>query len=341
MASYIGQDDYRGYLNKLTTTKDPYAAYAGSLLQKGGVGNDAVFGNTKYGTAQAGNTNKTLAQINKELYKRYSGGGDELTKRMSNLLAGLGGGSSQVYAPSLDIAGINAQARKAAAAGVNPYYTKALNQFLKEQAFNKQTKQTQYATDVKNYEDVLANTLAGNETNRQRTTEDVATNLGEINTQADQFQTDSGQQFEDTRNALGQDVSASGLGHSGLGKRQVSRTLADANTAEGRQEQQFQQSRTQQELFKGRSLDDLLKGDELAKTTKEKGVKQSKFDLDTYMKQLSFDTTNKKNELEKSRQSDLASRTAAERSKRVAKFVEGIANPAQKAAAYSQYGGYL
>lgn len=244
------------------------------------------------------------------------------------------GAAPQVYAPKLDIAAVNAQARKAAEKAINPYYTKQLNEFLTQQGVVKQQRQTQYETDVKNLQDQLANTLQGNEITRGRTTQDVAQNLGDINTQADEFQTDVGQQFEQDRLNLARQVSTGGLGQ------QTQETaLSQQNVAEKRQEVKFQQARTQQELFKGRTMEDLLRSDELSKTAKVKGEKQVKFDLDNYIQSLGYQEQQTRNQLEQERLQRISGEAQTQAKLRFNQYLSRITNPAQLAAAVSTYGG--
>lgn len=255
---------------------------------------------------------------------------------------GGGGGGSYappvVYAPKLDIAAVNAQARKAAEGAVNPYYTKVLSEFLSQQAVQKQQQQTAYDTSVKNAEDLLQQNLQADELGRQRTTEDTATNQANINQTADQFQTDSGNQFTADRLAKAKEIAQAGL-TGGLGAQQGEALQTTRNTTESRQEEQYQQQRDQQALFKGRTFEDLAKTDELSKTTSEKSKTAAKFSLDSYIQNAAADEQNKRNDLEKSRLQDIASNQAAQAKLAFQRYIAGITNPAQRAAAISTYGG--
>lgn len=244
------------------------------------------------------------------------------------------GPPAPVYAPKLDFASINAQARSAAEGAVNPYYTKVLNEFLTQQAAQRQNQQTQYETDVKTIEENLKNTLEQNALTKTRTGEDVATNIGEIAQTADEFQTDSGQAFDANRLE-----EARGASTGGLGQQKLQASTAERNKTENRQVQKFAEATKQQELFKGRTFDDLLKSDELAGKGAEKGKTQKKFDLDTYIQGSQFNEQNKRNELERSRLQDIAANEAAQRKLAFQKYLAGITNPAQYEAAVRTYGG--
>lgn len=248
-------------------------------------------------------------------------------------------GTGQVTAPYLDIAAINAQARKAAQKAVNPYYTKQLNEFLAQQGVLKKQHKTQYQTDVQNMADTLANTREANALTRGRTTEDVARNIGDINTQAGEFQTDTGQQFEDQRLAQARQQAVSGTLGTGAGANETFRATTGRNIQEQQQEQQFQQARSQQELFKGRTMQDLLRSDDLAKTSYTKGKKQAKFDLDNYIQGLKYQTKQTKNQLEKERLQTIAAEAQNQAKLGFTNYLSTITNPAQLAAAVNTYGG--
>src|SRR3990167_10512981 len=113
--------------------------------------------------------------------------------------------STQYYAPppppvpSYDIAANQARARQAAEGAVNPYYSKLLDTFLKqegidrslrEQAFNLANEQAEesnkligkqtdedLAMNLANLEKNLADTLAGFDITKAQTIEDVGTNV--------------------------------------------------------------------------------------------------------------------------------------------------------------------
>jgi hypothetical protein len=243
-------------------------------------------------------------------------------------------------APPLNVNQINAQARAAAEKAINPLYVKKLNNFLAQQNAKQAQYQGQYNMDVQNIQDTLGNQLESNQTQRGRDQEDTATNLANIATSADQFQTDTGQQNEQQRQELGQQLASTGL-TGGLARGKVQQANEQQNTAEQRQQQQFSQAQSQQKVLQSRSLSDLLKSDELAKTSAEKGKKQAKFNLDNYLKQLSLSTKEGKMSLEEQRQERLLSETQNQRSGLVSKFIQSIGNSGQRAAAYQAYGGFL
>lgn len=333
---YVGNPDYRGYLNYLgKQVGGPDAAVARQLLGLQ-IGNDAGF-NPKYGSVAQG-----LKDTAQRLFQQYQGLNTATPTQNIGSIYG-GGGSRQAYAPRLDIAAINAQARQAAENAVNPYYLKQLNEFLAQygaqQGVKRQQAETQADTDIKNLQDQLTNTLQGNEKTRVRTGEDVAQNIAEVNAQGEEFQEDTGQRFEDERLALARQQAVSGTLGSGAGARQTKQAIEARNVQETRQVQKFQQAKQQQELFKGRTLEDLMKSDELAKVSKEKGEKQVKFDLDNYIQGLVYQEQITRNELEQERLKRIAQEQQSQAKLKFTQYLAGIKNPAQLAAAVQTYGG--
>lgn len=263
-------------------------------------------------------------------------GGSQYSSQIASLEAQIAAMNRPVYAPAPDIAGINARARQTAEGVVNPYYTLKLNRFLEQQKVARETKQQQYQTNVTNLQDALGRSLEDSQQNRVRTAEDTATNVAGINQEADQLQTDQGQQFTQDRLALARDASTGGLGAQKLESQQTAQ-----NTTESRQAQKVQEQKTQQELFKSRTLDDLLKGDTRAKTDTEKGKKAAKFDLDNFIKAQTMDLADQKDNLEQGRLAQLAEETQRQAKLSYLDFFNRISNPAQKAAFASTYGSLL
>lgn len=243
-----------------------------------------------------------------------------------------------VRPPTLNLASLQAKARADAQNAVNPYYTLQLNNFLAQQAAQRQQQQTIYDTGVKNLEDQLAQTQEANKTTGARTTEDVAQNQTQINQNADQFQTDTGQAADAARIAQAQQLAAGGL-TGGIGAGQQEATTTQRNTAEKRQEQTFQQNRDAQELFKTRTFEDLARSGELAAGSTEKGKAAAKFDLDSFIQNQGFETTNKTSELENQRKQQTLEEEAKQQQIALQAYFNKITDPAQLIAARQMYGG--
>lgn len=279
---------------------------------------------------QVASNQASLGQGNAE-YQRLLG---EINRLSSQL-------NQRVYAPRLDFAAINAQARQQAEANVNPLYTKYLNQYLQQQAAKRAQREQEYKFTIQDIEDTLRQTQEANVLGRQRTTEDVAQNLADINLSADQYQTDTGQEFEQARLGQAQQLAASGLATSGLGRQQQRQLGEQATTAEQRQEQTFETARQAQQLFKSRTLEDLLKSDELANLTAGKGKERAKFDLDAYIENARLEEEQKRTSLDVERQGAVLAATGDIQSQLVRNFINSIGDPAQRQAAIEAYGGLL
>lgn len=243
-----------------------------------------------------------------------------------------------VRPPRLDIAATQAKARKQAEGAVNPFYTKQLNDFLAQQAAQRQQQQTAYDTSVKNLQDQLTETLKSNEITGKRTTEDVAQNQADINQGADVFQTDTGQAADAARIAQARELAQSGL-TGGLGAQQKEAATTQRNTAEKRQEQEFQKNRQEQELFKTRTFEDLARSGELATKATAKGKKAAKFDLDVFIKNQGFQEKSTRQSLEQQRLEAIQRDQQTRQANAYAQYLAGIRDPAQLLAAQQLYGG--
>lgn len=332
--------DFRGYLQKVAPdflaftgndakidpTKAGYDLYSGKAGQLG-VG--ASYLNT------GGNRAKIQGAVD-SLYKEYLG-----TQAGSTVQGGYGySAPAPVYAPKLDIAGLQAQARKSAENAVNPYYTKALSDYLEKEAFNRKTQEAQTQTNITNLEDSLKQTLEQNALTKERTGQDVATNEAQIARSEDQFQTDSGQAFDAARIAQARQAAISGTTGGTAGASQEALQTKNAVT-EQRQVQQFKDQFDQQELFKNRSFEDIARSNAQATTNKEKGVKQAQFDLDSFIKSQAFAEKETRNSLEKSRLESIQANQQSQSALLFSNWLAGISDPAKYLAAVQTYGSLL
>lgn len=246
----------------------------------------------------------------------------------------------QVYAPKLDFASINAQARANAENAVNPYYTKELQRFLSEQAAKKSQAEALNTTTIANLEQDLQNKLEENAITQQRTGEDVQHNVDLLNTEADQYQTDTGQQFASDRLQQGRDIAAAGL-TGGIGAQQAEGAQDARNTTEERATAKTEDQKQQQQIFKARTFEDLARSGTLGAQAKERGVKASQVNLADFITNQGFETEKTKSALEKARLEDVAAKERAYRGIGVSQAIEGIGDAALRNAAYGAYGGYL
>lgn len=336
---YLGQNDYRGYLNYLSQkSTGPLKGQAGYLLKN--VGNDAVFGNRA-----ANPFGSDIYNTNQKLYNQYNtlqAGTDPglaaYTNALKSAMASIGGGSMNVAAPNYNLASISAQARKEAGRAQSPIYQLKMNQFLAQQKFDVENQKAQDKADIQTLQDTLSNTLKQNEVTGQRTSQDTATNLGQINTTADQFQTDAGAEADAQRIADAKQQAAGGLTGSGVGQGQTLQAQTTQNTAESRQGAQFTQQRQAQNLMKARTFEDLAAAGGLAKTSEVKGEKQIAFNLNTLVQNQKLAKAAKGTELKIEKQQAIEADTARRAQTKLNKLIQSIANPAQRDAARGAYG---
>lgn len=244
-----------------------------------------------------------------------------------------------VYAPKLDIAAVNAQARADAGNAVNPYYTDQLNKFLTQQATQQKQQEEQTQTNIKNAEDTLAQTQKTNALTGERATADTTAKIGDINTAQDQNQQDTGTSFEDARLALAKQQATAGILGSGAGNRATNTAIIQRNTTEGRQNDQFQEKKDTALLDKSRTFEDLANSNQLAETTTGKNVAQANFDLGNYIQNLAYQTQAQRDALDKARQEEIATTTKTLAQTAYANYLNGIADPATRVAAAQTYSG--
>lgn len=246
----------------------------------------------------------------------------------------------QVFAPNLDFASINAQARSQAEANVNPYYTKQLNDFLAAQAAARSQTEAASTTNIAKLEQDLQDKLAGNATTGARTAQDTTLTEADIAQKADTAQTDSGTQFTTDRLQQGRDLAKAGL-TGGLGAQQVEGSNIARNTAETRAGVATDQANAAAELSKARTFEDLATSGSLATRAKESGVKQVNVSLSDFITNQGLDLTSEQTKLEANRQADIVQQADQARAGLVQNFVNSIADPAQRQAALQAYGGLL
>lgn len=263
---------------------------------------------------------------------------NSVLQQSQNLLNQYGYGAGPVYAPKLDLAAINAQARAAAQNNVNPFYVKSLNDFVAQQASEKAQQQAQTDINIKNLKDTLTNTQAANATTGERTTEDTATKEANIAQTADWRQTDQGGQYDIDRVSQAIQQAKSGLTGSGIAAGAAASTQEKFNTTESRQATGDQQAKAQAELLKARTFEDLGTSNKLAGEVETKGETQQNVNLTNFLTNQGFTLQNEKNDLEQKRLQSVAAESQTQAKLLVDKFIASIANPAQRMAALQAYG---
>lgn len=330
---YIGNNDYRGYLNY--QAQHGYGDAAQILKY---AGNDGVLGNT---SVLGGAGAKNLAQMNATRYAEFQKQ-QQASFQAPNLFAGASGGTAPSYAataPNWDINAIYNQAGGQAAAQVNPYYTSQLQQFQQNQAQAKALQDQQRQLSIQNLQNTLTNNLQGNETSRTRTGQDALQSEQQIGIAADQRQQDQGQQFDQARLAQAKQLAGQGLTGSGLGQQQALQSETARNVQESRQGQQDQQQVAAQELTKARTFEDLANSDVLSKQAESQGEKGVQIDWDKFVQGQASDLQGQQQSLEQARLSQLSTVQKQLAQQQLNNMIHAISNPGVRAAAAAAYGG--
>lgn len=257
----------------------------------------------------------------------------------SALIAAASAAPRQVYAPALDVNAIYGKASANAAANVNPYYTKLLNDFVGQQATTRQQQQQQTDVNIQNLQDQYKQIQEGNAVTGSRATEDAATSEANAAQAIDNRQVDQGTAFDVERNSAAVHAAAAGLTGSGLSAGTATTAQTAHDTAESRQAVVDQQTKTATELAKARTFEDLATSNKNAGTAETKGETQAKFDLNKFITGQTTDLQHEQQSLEQQRQQQLAQEKSNQTKLLVQKFINSIANPAQRQAALSAYGG--
>lgn len=169
-----------------------------------------------------------------------------------------------------------ARAGKTASASVNPVYQDKLNNKLAEfrAGIRQQTTQTnrgKTALDVK-----LKQDIEDINTNRERTSQDVASKIAESQYQEGRFQDMEGTQFDQANRQARAELANAGLTQSGLGAQQLEEAQINRNEASADQVRSFKNEQQAQELFKTRTFEDLA----TSQTRKTELTDTQKKDLD-------------------------------------------------------------
>lgn len=326
---YVGNQDYRGYLNYLGSQGNAQA----KQLITGGTSNLGYVNNEGKYTGSGLPITQGLYDANSNLYNQYQ----QLSSYNPNANLG-GGGSYAATAPNWDLNSIYNNAGSGAAAQVNPYYTSQLQKFQNDQAQAKALQQQQHDLNLQNLQTQLTNTLQGNETSRGRTSQDVLTNEQQIGQQADYRQQDQGQQFDEARIAQAKQLAQGGLTGSGLGNQQTLGSETSRNVQEQRQGVEDQQKVAGQELTKARTFEDLANSDVLSKQSEGQGEKQQQIDWDKFVQGQSEGLRSYTDQAEQERLSRLSTVQRQLAQQQVNDMIHNLSNPQQRSAAASAYG---
>lgn len=249
--------------------------------------------------------------------------------------------NSTPKAAYFDIAGNYAKARSTAENAVNPVYQKKLNDFVARQQVELGRQQADIGTQKTNLDQALQDALDASNVNRDRTTADVGSNIANIQNQDQNYQADTGQQFNTDRNALAGNLAQSGLTTSGLGAQQQNQQIQNRNTQEGRQTEAFKQQQDAQNLLKSRTFEDLLKSDTIGQRNTGQAKGQLDINLNRYIEDQAYNLDTQKQSLETSRNTDILGQQSQAVKNQFLQFLSTIKNPGTANATAQTYGGLL
>lgn len=242
-------------------------------------------------------------------------------------------------APFFDIASNFSRARSQAEAAVNPLYTKKLNDFITQQGVEKARKEQDTQLANENLDQALKDTIEGNQLSRDRTAEDTTQNLGQINTQEQNYQTDQGTAFDQLRQTLAGGLATSGLQGSGLGNKAAASATASRNTQEGRATESFHVQKQAQETAKTRTFEDLFRSDSQANRNTAQGKNNIKINLDRFIEDQGTNLASTRDSLEAQRMMDVIGQEGSYAKLGFADFLKTLKDPGQIARATQTYGG--
>ncbi len=242
-------------------------------------------------------------------------------------------------APYFDIAANFSRARSQAEGAVNPLYTKKLNDFITQQTVEKTRKQQDTQLANENLDQALKDTLEANTTARERTAEDTTQNIGQINTQEQNFQSDQGSAFDQLRQTLAGGLATSGLQGSGLGNKAAASATTSRNVQEGRATESFHVQKQAQETAKNRNFEDLFRSDTTANRNTTQSKSNIKINLDRFIEDQGTQLDSTKNDLEAHRLMDVINQEGSYAKLGFADFLKTLKNPQQIALASQTYGG--
>lgn len=264
---------------------------------------------------------------------------NSLNAQIAALQAQIAAANQKVYAPALDTGAIFKQAADTAAANVNPYYTKLLNDFITNQGVQKQQEQDQTTTNIGNLQTQLQQLLQQNATTGERAGEDATTATDAINTAADERQQDQGTAFNTARNTEAKTIAGQGLTGSGIAAGEQATSQATQDTTEARQAEADATAKSAAALTKARTFEDLATSGANATTTEGQGEQQANFDLNKFITGQTSDLQGEQQTLEQQRQGALQTEQENQTKILVNNFINSISDPAQRQAAISTYGG--
>lgn len=199
------------------------------------------------------------------------------------------------------------RALQAAEKAVSPVYAAELNNFIAQQQQTLSEQQQKTTAGKSSLEQALERLKQDTGVQRQRTTEDTATNIADINaTQAYNDRT-QGLSFDATNRAANENLGASGIAGSGLGQQAVQE---GQNAYRGQSNEQVRQSQnkvTAANVLMNRNFQDLATQE--TRATEDTGAKKTQLDIDlqNFIKDQQLALESEKSTVEAKKQADIYS----------------------------------
>lgn len=336
-APYIGNNDFRGYLNYLGSQGDTAAKNYLNFVGGDYAGGDTGVNHEALAQAIQGGFNpgkKAIVSYYKDWQALNPNPPASPLYPPSVLTSGY---TPPARAANFDVSGAYNSAYNEAAATQNPLYDKYLNQFLESQNIAKKAQQHIFDETTSNLDTALKNTQDANAIAQKRTGEDVANAEQQIATNADQFQTDSGQQFANDRLQQASDLSKAGL-TGGIGAQKTEAVQAARNTQESRQGAAFDQQKQAQELVKARTFEDLARSNKLAGESTAKGKANAQFNLDNWIETAKNQEDQYRLKADEDRKAAILEERNRIANEKFQSFLSGLSDPVRIATA-SKYNG--
>jgi hypothetical protein len=200
--------------------------------------------------------------------------------------------SSMAPTPKLaqfDVLGNYRQAQSAAERAQNPLYEQKLNQFLARNEAKRGQARGRFNLEAETIGMEKANTIEENQINRGRTAEDTQMAIEGINIAEGNYQGNEGREFDQQYRQAAEQIAASGMATSGLGRQQSSDAIRLRNVTNQQQLDAFNSQREAKQLFKERTFEDLARGDVNAEKLATSRTRAAQFDLDSAIEDLFWD----------------------------------------------------
>ena len=217
-----------------------------------------------------------------------------------------------------------ATAQKAAQGVVDPVYTDKLNQYLQKEQLGIKQNTEQQQQQEQDIQTALKNALLDIGTNRTRTTEDMATHLGDVGTAENNYQTNEGRQFGAARDALLGSVANAGLTTSGIGQGKVQEQITDRNIASGQQSQSFESARRDIHTAASRTFEDLATNEGRQQEVAKHDTTVSKKALQDYIDNAALDEQGFRTQNEAERLAAIAGETNNQYQLGVRSFIQSL-----------------